>query len=496
VGKKLIVIGSGFAGLSAATFMAKAGWEVTVLEKHHTPGGRARQWKEAGFSFDMGPSWYWMPDIFERYFRNFGKEVADYYSLKRLDPSYRVYTGNDCMDVPADITALKNVFASIEKGADRQLELFLQEAAYKYRVSMEKLVWKPGRSLTEFLDRDVLSGIVRLDIFCSMRSHVGRYFKDERIRQLMEFPVLFLGAMPDKIPALYSLMNHADIRGGTWYPQKGMYQVVEAMYSLAKEMGVQFCFGNNVQSLPVNNAHITSVEAVQDHIPVTYEADAVIATADYHHIETSLLEKKYRSYTERYWNTRLMAPGCLLYYIGLDKKLSGIAHHTLFLDTDFETHGRQIYQSPQWPTDPLFYACASSVSDTSVAPEDCENLFLLVPVAAGLENDTEALREQYLAMILARMEKHLQQPVAQHIIYKKTFANSDFIHEYNAFKGNAYGLANTLQQTAFLKPSCRSRKVKNLFYAGQLTVPGPGVPPALISGEIAAGELVKVFGYG
>ncbi len=493
--KKIIIIGSGFAGLSAASFMAKAGWEVTVLEKHKTPGGRARQMKANGFTFDMGPSWYWMPDVFERFFQQFGKSVSNYYQLERLDPSYRVYWKDGPMDIPADFTALKKLFNSIEPGSGRELERFLEEAAFKYKAGIEKLVFKPGRSLTEFADWDLIKGIFRLDVFSSMRSHVVKYFSNPKLVELIEFPVLFLGALPEHTPALYSLMNYADIKGGTWYPKGGMYSIVKGMYDLAIELGVHFHFEQDVQEIVIDNAVAKKVVSRSvTNEEMVYEADVVIGGADYHHIETALLPKKYRSYSPSYWDKRVMAPGCLLYYVGLNKKIPGILHHSLFFDTSFAVHGKEIYTSKKWPTDPLFYVSATSVTDDSVAPEGCENLFLLIPVAAGLENDTEELRDRYFEMIITRMEKYLGVGIKEFIIYKKSFAQADFVHEYNAFKGNAYGLANTLRQTAVLKPACRSKKVKNLFYTGQLTVPGPGVPPSLISGEVVAGEVLKGYG--
>ncbi len=492
--KKVIIIGSGFAGLSAASFMAKAGWKVTVLEKHPIPGGRARQMKAEGFVFDMGPSWYWMPDVFERYFQQFGRSVSDYYTLDRLDPSYRVYWNDGPVDIPADFIALQKLFDSIEPGSGVQLEKFLAEAAYKYEVGINKLVFKPGQSLTEFLDWDLVKGLFRLDVFNSMRSHVAKYFTNPRLKELMEFPVLFLGALPQQTPALYSLMNYADIKGGTWFPKGGMYRIVQGMYDLALELGVNFCFENDVKEIVIDKGVAKKVIAIAANGEErSYEADVVIGGADYHHVETKLLAKEYRSYSDAYWDKRVMAPGCILYYVGLNKKLKGIQHHSLFFDTSFEVHGKEIYTTKEWPTDPLFYVSATSVTDPTAAPEGCENLFLLIPVAAGLENDTEELREKYFDQILTRMEKHLGQSIKESIIYKKSFAHSDFVHDYNAFKGNAYGLANTLTQTAVLKPSCRSKKVRNLFYTGQLTVPGPGVPPSLISGEVVAGEVVKAY---
>lgn len=470
--------------------MAKAGWKVTVLEKHPTPGGRARQFTEAGFTFDMGPSWYWMPDVFERYFRQFGKSVADYYQLKRLDPSYRVYWPDGPADIPADYESLKNIFNQIEPGSGQQLDLFLKEAAYKYEVGINKLVYKPGQSLSEFLDWELFTGIFKLDVFNSIKSHVAKHFKHPKLRELMEFPVLFLGALPEHTPALYSLMNYADIKGGTWYPDGGMYQIVNAMYQLAVEQGVIFEFNQNVKEIQVQKN--AAKQVITD--SRSFQADVVIGGADYHHIEMQLLPEAARTYTSDYWSKRVMAPSCLLYYVGLNKKLKNISHHSLFFDTSFEVHGKEIYTTKEWPSDPLFYMSATSVTDNTVAPEGCENLFLLIPVATGLTDDSEERRQYYFDRIITRLEQQIGQSVKDAIVYQKSFAHSDFVSEYNAFRGNAYGLANTLRQTALLKPACRSKKVKNLFYTGQLTVPGPGVPPSLISGEVVAGEVLKAFG--
>ncbi|MBL7743179.1 MAG: phytoene desaturase [Chitinophagaceae bacterium] len=487
--KSVIVIGSGFAGLSAASFMAKEGWSVRVIEKNSSPGGRAARLKEAGFTFDMGPSFYWMPDVFERYFSQFGKKASDYYSLQRLDPSYRIYWNDGYTDIPAVFQQLKDVFESFEKGSGEKLEKYLKEAAYKYAVGINNLVYKPGLSLTEFLDWSVIKGVFRLDVITSIKTHIQKHFQHPKLRQLMEFPVLFLGALPEDTPALYSLMNYADIKGGTWYPQGGMYTVVEGMYDLAKELGVQFSFDEKVKEIVIEGKNAKRVVTEKS----IYEADAVISGADYHFTETGLLPQQYRSYSEHFWQKKVMAPSCLLYYVGLNKKLKNIVHHSLFFDVPFDRHGREIYKDPKWPTEPLFYVSVSSVTDPSVAPAGCENIVFLVPIAAGLKGDDEELREKYFRMIVTRMEMHIGEPVSDFIVYKKSYSVSDFVHDYNSFRGNAYGLANTLKQTAIFRPSCRSKKVKNLFYTGQLTVPGPGVPPSLISGEVVTKEVIKVI---
>jgi phytoene desaturase len=491
--KKVVLIGSGFAGMSAACFMAKAGWDVTVLEKNSMPGGRARQLKADGFTFDMGPSWYWMPDVFEHFFNCFGKNVSDYYQLQRLDPSYRVYWPTGAMDIPADYTELKKLFEKVEPGSGEALDKFLAEAAYKYEVGINKLVYKPGQSLSEFVDMDLIKGVFKLDVFTSMKKHIGKYFKNWQLQQLLEFPVLFLGALPQDTPALYSLMNYADIKLGTWYPQGGMYSIVNGMYELAKELGVKFYFDHTVTQIQTDNNLAKKVSVQTGNESILFEADVVIANADYHFTESKLLNENYKTYSEAYWDKRVMAPSSLLYYVGLNKKLKNVLHHSLFFDTSFEVHGKEIYTTPQWPTEPLFYVSVTSVTDETAAPQGCENLFFLIPVAAGLQGDTEALRENYFEKILQRFENRIGEEIREAIVYKRSYSVSNFITDYNSFKGNAYGLANTLMQTALLKPAIRSKKVKNLFYTGQLTVPGPGVPPSLISGEVVAKEVLKYF---
>jgi phytoene desaturase len=490
-----LVIGAGFAGLSAASFLAKKGWEVTVVEKNEMAGGRARKFEEEGFTFDMGPSWYWMPDVFEKYFGSFGKKVSDFYELQRLDPSYRVYFEKATWDLPANYEALKNLFESIEPGAANALDLFLAEAKYKYEVGVGKLVYQPSLSITEFIDYELIKGVFKLDVFQSMKTHIARYFKHPYIQFLMEFPVLFLGALPENTPALYSLMNYADIKGGTWYPQNGMYSIVDGMVKVAKSLGVQFKLGEEVMHVEVENdtANKVVTRLINTGIENIYSFDVLIGAGDYHHIETNLLEKKYQSYSKKYWDSRVLAPSSLLFYVGLNKKLNGVTHHSLFFDTDFSVHGNEIYNNPMWPSNPLFYASVPSVTDASVAPVGCENLFLLIPIAAGLEGDTAEIREKYFNILMDRLEKKWGQSIKDAIIYKRSYAVADFKNDYHSFKGNAYGLANTLLQTAFLKPSCKSKKVKNLYYTGQLTVPGPGVPPSLISGEVVANLICKQY---
>lgn len=483
--KNACVIGAGFSGLSTACFLAKAGYEVTVIEKHEGAGGRCRVWEADGFRFDMGPSWYWMPDVFEHFFNAFGKTSADYYTLERLDPSYRVFFEDEAWDIPAGTEALGEFIEQFEKGAAKKLAQFIQEASYKYEVGMKSLVYKPGLSLTEFADMRVVKGLFKLDLFKSMSDHLRKLFKDPRILQLLEFPVLFLGAKPENTPALYSLMNYADIELGTWYPKGGMHEIVKGMQQLAEELGVRFQFDTEVKKIQTGAGQVEKILTNKGE----FKADVVIGSADYHHIESQWLEASERNYSESYWNSRIMAPSSLLFYLGVDKEVDGLLHHNLFFDADFAKHASEIYDHPAWPENPLFYVSCTSKTDSTVAPEGKENLFILIPLAPGLEDD-DTLREKYFNLVMDRLEKRTGEDIRKHILVKRSYAMRDFKQDYHSFKGNAYGLANTLRQTAILKPSMRNKKLKNLYYTGQLTVPGPGVPPSLISGEVISKEII------
>jgi phytoene desaturase len=486
--KKVVVIGSGFAGLSAATHLASESCLVTLVEKNDSPGGRARKFEHQGFVFDMGPSWYWMPDVFDNYFAHFGKKTSDYYNLIRLDPSYAVVYGeNDVLNIPANLEEFKAMFESLEPGAGKRLEEFLAQAKYKYEVGIHDLVTKPSRSIFEFTSPGLLVDMIRMDIFQSMSKHVRKYFSHEKIIRLMEFPVLFLGETADNIPALYSLMNYADIALGTWYPMGGMHEIIKGMVSLAEEKGVKFRLDAEVEEIEIENGIAKRVRLKSGE---KIEADVVVAGADYHHVDKHLINPKYSNYTEEYWDKRVMAPSSLLFYIGVNKRLNNLKHHNLFFDEPLGPHADAIYKNPRWPEKPLFYASVPSITDPSVAPEGMENLFLLIPLAPDLE-DSEETREKYYGIIMDRLEKISGQEIRSHVIYKRSYAHSDFKADYHAFKGNAYGLANTLLQTAILKPSLKNKKVKNLYYTGQLTVPGPGVPPSLISGHVVAKEVLK-----
>jgi len=381
---------------------------------------------------------------------------------------------------------LEAVFEGIEAGSAAKLRQFLKEAEYKYNVGMKDMVYKPAFSWLEYANLDVVKGMLKSNIFSSVSSYVRSYFKDERLVALMEFPVLFLGAMANKIPALYTMMNYSALVQGTFYPVGGMCRIAEGMKELAVSLGVEFRTGVDVTKIEVTDGLVSGLKTSTGDIAL----DGLIAAADYNHVEQKLLDEKYRNYSSDYWEDKTFAPSCLIYYVGVSKKIKKLLHHNLFFDADFEKHANDIYSTPQWPDRPLFYVCCPSKTDDTIAPEGMENLFILVPVATGLKDD-EATRESYFDGIIKRMENYCGEEFAAEVIYKRTYCIKNFVEDYNAFKGNAYGLANTLMQTAVLKPSLRNKQLKNMFYAGQLTVPGPGVPPALISGQVASEQLNK-----
>jgi phytoene desaturase len=481
--KKINIIGSGFSSLAAACYLAKEGNQVTVFEKNSTIGGRARQLKKEGFTFDIGPSWYWMPDVFERFFGDFGKKPSDYYELVKLSPAYQVYFGiNDFILIADNLPEIVTTFESIEKGSGAMLNSFMKEAQDNYNIAIKDLVYRPGVSPLELITLETAKKVNQF--FGNISKDIRRKFKNTKLIQILEFPVLFLGAKPSDTPSFYSFMNFADFGLGTWQPVDGMYSVILAMEKLALELGVTIRTNANVQKIQVTDGAATAI--VVDGIEE--KADIILSGADYHHSET-LLDKQYRAYSEKYWEKKTFAPSSLLFYVGFDKKLKNVSHHNLFFDVDFDAHAAEIYDTPTWPKEPLFYANFTTITNQKMAPEGCENGFFLIPIAPGLE-DTPELREKYFNKIITRFEELTQQSVQKNIIFRESYCVNDFIKDYNSYKGNAYGMANTLLQTAFLRPKLKSKKVKNLFFTGQLTVPGPGVPPSLISGKLVS-ELIE-----
>lgn len=485
--KTISIIGSGFSSLAAAAYLAQQGNKVTIYEKNNTIGGRARQLKKEGFTFDIGPTWYWMPDVFERFFADFGKKPSDYYNLIKLSPAYSVYFGvKDFVTIHDNLDTIAHTFESIETGSGDKLRAFIKTAKDNYDIAIKDLVYRPGETITELITPKT---ITRLSQFVSnISADVRKKFTNKKLVQILEFPVLFLGAKPNNTPSFYSFMNYADFGLGTWHPENGMYMVIKGMESLALELGVTIKTNAGIEKIGVENGRATYLVSNGQKI----QQDIIISGADYHHTET-LLDEPYRQYSENYWDRKTFAPSSLLFYVGFDKKIDNVEHHSLFFDVDFDTHARDIYDNPKWPDEPLFYASFPSKTDAGAAPEGMEAGIFLIPLAPGLK-DTPELREEFFNKIITRFEKLTNNYVTKSITFKESFCVNDFIQDYNSYKGNAYGLANTLLQTAFLRPRLKSKKVRNLYFTGQLTVPGPGVPPSLISGKLVAGLVKKYEG--
>jgi phytoene desaturase len=419
-----------------------------------------------------------MPDVFERFFNDFGKRPDQYYQLEKLNPAYGVYFGkSDVITIEDTLEKIYNTFEKEEAGSSLKLRKFINEAMNNYNIAIKDLVYRPGLSPTELMTPDTLKNIGQF--FHTISKKVRRHFKNPRLVSILECPVLFLGAKPSKTPAFYSFMNYADFGLGTFHPKKGMYSVIQAMEQLAMNLGVTINTNSNVEKIMIENDQCKGLVVNSEKI----YSDIVLSGADYHHTE-SLLDKEYRQYSEKFWDRKTFAPSALLFYVGFNKY-----HHTLFFDTSFERHANEIYDDPKWPSEPLFYASFPSVTDISMAPNGKEAGIFLIPLAPGLDDIAE-VREEYFNKIIDRFEIITDQKVREDILFYEPYSVNDFINDYNSYKGNAYGLANTLMQTAFLRPKLKSKKINNLYFTGQLTVPGPGVPPSLISGKLVAG-LIK-----
>ncbi|MFM7088217.1 MAG: phytoene desaturase family protein [Candidatus Paceibacterota bacterium] len=485
--KKVIIIGAGFGGLSSAAHLAHAGYEVLVLEKNEMAGGRARVFNQEGFTFDMGPSWYMMLEYFEAFFKKYGHTSGDFYETVLLDPSYRIiYQDGTRVEISSDVEKNIALFESIEPGAGDRLRVYLKEAERKYHLSTSLVLEKSINNFFDFFSFELLTKSFGLNVFQNLDAYVRSYFKNEKLVQILEYITLFLGSSPKQLPAVYSLMNYADFIGKVWYPQGGMGKVVEGFVKACQEQGVEFAFNQDVTSIKVENGKTSGVYVGEKF----YEADYVISNADYPFTEMRLLPKEYQTHKEAYWDKKKISPSAFLMYIGLNKKLKDVRHHNYFFRDNWAEHFKSVFEHPAWEDEPSFYLCVPSVTDPSVAPAGHENLFFLVPAAAGLSDDP-AFKKQYRDKMIKALEAFLGESISENIVYERIYTQSDFERDYHAYKGTALGMALNLMQTGFFRPHNRSKKVKNLFYAGQYTHPGCGMAPCIISGDNAAREIIK-----
>jgi phytoene desaturase len=497
-GEDCVVVGGGFGGLATACYLAEAGAEVTLLEKNDQLGGRASRLYADGFRFDMGPSWYLMPDVFETFFGHFGRSPEDYYSLERLDPHYRIFfKDGDRLDMVPDLERNKETFESYEDGAADALEAYLTKARRNYEVGMEHFVYEDRPRLRDYVDSDVVRNAWGLSLLGSMQDHVEGYFESAKLQQVMQYTLVFLGGAPNNTPALYNLMSHVDFNMGVYYPEGGLGGVVDGVVSLAEELGVAFVTGAEVTEIRGRRGGFVVRTAgdgdpTGNGVPATapsgggeYLADLVVSDADYAHTEQELLPPEKRQYDADYWDTRTYAPSAFLVYLGVEGDVDPLAHHTLVLPTDWDDHFTAIFEDPAWPDDPAYYVCVPSETDDEVAPEGHSNLFVLVPVAAGLE-DTPDLRESYRDLVLDDLAENAGVDLRDRIVFEERFCVADFADRYNATRGTALGLAHTLRQTALLRPPHASEAADGLYFTGSYTTPGIGVPMCLISGQLTA----------
>lgn len=478
---KIIIIGSGFGGLSAAALLAKQGHKVTVIEKNEQIGGRAAMFEEKKFKFDAGPSWYLMPEVFEKFYSELGTTPEKELKLQLLNPSYRMFFHDSEIDITPNIQETYELFETIEKGSAKKLEKYLERAKYQYDTAMREFIYREYNKLSDIFSLKLAVEGSKLSVFENLDKHVSRSFKSDKLKKILEYTMVFLGGAPKNTPALYSIMSHIDFNQGVYYPEGGLNSVAKSIHKLGKKLDVEYILNEPVEKIIAEKGRAKKVVTNTN----SYSADIVISNADYWHTETQLLEKKDQSYNKKYWDKRTVAPSAFIMYIGLNKKIKGLEHHNLFLENDWMHHFNQLFKEKQWPDAPSYYVCCPSKTDKTVAPKDKENIFVLVPVAPGLE-DTEEIREQYKNKILEHMEKTLKVKIKKHIEVIKTFAHKDFAKRYNSYKGTALGLSHTLMQTAIFRPKQKSKKLKNLYYTGQYTHPGIGVPMVIISSQILA----------
>lgn len=475
------VIGGGIGGLATAALLAHKGYAVTLYEKNPQLGGRAMQTTIDGFVFDRGPSWYLMPEVFERYFALFGHQSSDFYTLHKLQTQYRVYWDmqGDHTDISANLAQNLATFEAIEPGCSAAVTSYLEKARYQYEVSMKHYLYTSFDKISDYLRPSLLVEGIKLHLFESLDTHTRRYFSSEKLRKILQYTNVFLGGSPKKTPALFSLMSHIDFHQGVFYPMGGMYETVKALITLCEAHHVTFQLNSPISHLDVADGRATL-------------ADIVVSNADYAHTEMHLLDPVYQSYPKKYWERATIAPSAFILYLGVQGNVKNLVHHNLFFDHDWERHFDQIFSNPGWPEDPSYYVCCPSKTDPSVAPAGDENIFVLVPVAPGLTDD-DATRERFADKIITHLEQITGDSIRERITTKLIHSHRDFISLFHAYRGTALGLSHTLFQSAFFRPKNKSAKVSNLYHVGQYTLPGIGVPMCLIGAEVVTEKILRDF---
>ena len=486
--KEIVIIGGGFGGLSAACFLADKGYEVELIEKNEEVGGRASVLEEDGYRFDMGPSWYLMPDIFNRFFEKMDAKPEDYYKLNRLDPNYRIFfKDGDLMDVPADPEEAGELFETYEDGAKEQFRRYLEKSEETYDIGMNEFVLKDRNNFSDYFSLDVLRNARGISLIKKMQDHVEQYFENDKLQQVMQYTLVFLGGSPNNTPALYNLMSHVDFNMGVYYPEGGIYSVIEGMQDLAEEKGAKITTGEEVREINRDEKPYVVTENRE------IECNAVVSNADYAFTETELLPDEYTTYDRDYWESRTYAPSAFLIYLGVDGELENLDHHNLVLPEEWDDHFEKIFDNPDLPENPAYYICNPSETDDTVAPEGKSAIFVLVPIAAEMELDEDE-RKEFRDLVINDIEDNTGISLDEKIEYEKLFAGEEFKEKYNSFNGTALGIAHTLRQTSVFRPKQRSKKMEGLYYTGQYTNPGIGMPMCLISGEHVAEKVEEDLG--
>lgn len=485
-----VIIGAGFGGLALANLLAKSGVAVKIYEQHNQPGGRAGQLKKDGFTFDTGPSWYLMPEIFEHYFDLLGEKPQDHYELTRLDPGYNVtFADGSSVKIHGDKRKDGKTFDTVHPGSDKILQRYLDQSEEIYRLAVKEFLYNNFASAQQILPKNMIRHIPRLIMLAgrTMDSYLRGYFKNEKLRQILEYPAVFLGASPFKAPALYSLMSYLDFRQGVFYPQGGMYKLVTALTSIGQKLGVEYHYSKAVKAILYDDRKATGIELVDG---TKVFADIVVSNADLHFSETKLLPSGLQTYPEKYWRKREAGPSAILLFLGVKGKLPNMEHHNLFFTQDWQGSFDQIFDKKSWPEHASMYACRPSKTDTTVAPKGHENLFVLVPgpaVAELSQEELQSLADRYidqLAMMIGVAD------LRKRIVTKQIFGPRDFAAEFNAWQGTALGLSHTLRQSAMFRPKNVSSKLHNLYYVGGTTVPGIGLPMCLIGAELVYKRII------
>lgn len=506
-----VVIGGGVSGLASAALLAREGYAVELLEKNAALGGRAGSWQRDGFSFDTGPSWYLMPQVFEHFYRLLGTTSAEQLDLVRLDPAYRVFFEDhaDPLDVRSDREAVRAAFERIEPGAGTQVERYLDSARETYDLAVRRFLYTTYQSMTTLVRPDVLRRAGRLVRLLTqpLDRFIGGYVRDPRLAQVLGYPAVFLGTSPDRAPSIYHLMSHLDLVDGVLYPQGGFSALVRSFVRLADAEGVRIRTGVEVTAVQAEprpsgsrsrwdrrRAQVTGVAyRDEDGVARTLAADVVIGATDLHHVETELVPASLQTYPPSWWVRRDPGPGAVLVMLGVRGELPELAHHTLLFATDWKGNFDAVFGSHQRIPQPgSIYVCRPSATDPDVAPPGHENLFVLVPVPAdprlgrgGVAGDGDAAVEAVADAVITQIAQWCGVPdLVDRIVVRRTVGPQDFVDDVNAWSGGALGLAHTTTQSAFFRGRNMSAHVAGLVYAGHSTLPGIGLPMCLISAEI------------